>query len=247
VYLVSTAIILVSIYRARSGKAPRVRDIAGIGAVEEAMGRAAEMGKPVHYTFGIGGLIKAEGPQTLAALSILTHVSSLAAKYDVRLIVTLSQPEVLPIATDVVKQAFLTEGKSELFRDDTVRYLSSNQFAYAAAVMGILQREKAAANIMMGYYGGESLLLAEAGHEVGGIQIAGTANISQVPYFVASCDYTLIGEELFVAAAVLSDDAIQLGSVRGQDLAKALIWVLAVVGVVSAQLGSKWVTTLMSK
>jgi hypothetical protein len=91
------------------------------------------------------------------------------------------------------------------------------------------------------------VLLAEAGHEVGGIQIAGTANISQVPYFVASCDYTLIGEELFVAAAVLSDDAIQLGSVRGQDLAKALIWVLAVVGVVSAQLGSKWVTTLMSK
>ncbi len=247
VYLVSSVVILVSIYRAKSGQAPHVREIAGIMAIEEALGRAAEMGKPVHYTFGIGGLIKAEGPQTLAALSILTHVSTLAAKYDVRLIVTLSQPEVLPVATDVVKQALLTEGKSDLFREDTVRYLSSNQFAYAAAVMGILQREGAAANIMMGYYGGESLLLSEAGHEGGGIQISGTANISQVPYFVASCDYTLIGEELFVGAAVLSQDAVQLGSVAGQDLIKAVIWFLAMAGIISAQLGSTWVTNLMSK
>lgn len=248
VYLVLSATILASILRARSGKPPSVREIGAVTAIEEAIGRATEMGKPVHYGLGTGGLVKgAEGPQTLASLSILGYVSTLAARYNVRLIVSICQPEVFPVATDIVKQSFGVEGRSELFREDTVRFLSDNQFAYAAGVMGLLQREQAAANIMIGQYGGESLILSESGHEIGGIQIAGTANISQIPYFVASCDYALIGEELFVAAAMLSGDVVQMGSLRGQDLARAFILVLTVVGIISRQVGSKWLVDLMSK
>lgn len=246
IYLVSAAIILISIYRARSSGAPDVREIPGLKAIEEAVGRATEMGKPVHYSLGIGGLVKSEGPQTLASLSVLSHVATLAARYNVRLIVSICQPEVFPVASDIVRASFNNEGHADLFKDDTVRFLSSNQFAYAAGVMGLLQREKVAANIMMGWFAGESLLLSEAGHDAGGIQIAGTANISQVPYFVASCDYTLIGEEIFVASAVLSRDAVQLGSIRGQDIVKALVWVMVVVGAVSRMFGSKWLVDLMS-
>jgi hypothetical protein len=63
---------------------------------------------------------------------------------------------------------------------------------------------------------------------VGAIQIAGTAETSQLPFFVASCDYTLIGEEFFAASAYLSGEPDQLGTLRGQDIAKAIVWVLVI-------------------
>jgi len=47
-----------------------------------------------------------------------------------------------------------------------------------------------------------------------------------------ACDYTLIGEELYAAGASLSGDPIQMGSIRGQDAAKAIFFVLIVVGVI---------------
>jgi len=246
-YLAASAVLLWSITAGRRGRQPRVREIAGLQAIEEAVGRSAEMGKPVHYSLGIGGLIKSHGPMTLAGLSVLGHVAQVVARYDVQLIVTVSQPEVLPLASDIVRQAFANEGKQDLYQIDTVRFLSTNQFAYAAGVMGLVQREKVAANIMMGWFAGESMLLAEAGHEAGGIQIAGTANISQLPFFAASCDYTLIGEELYVAGAVLSGDAVQLASIKGQDIIKILLWLLAALGTISVALGSAWLKSLMAK
>lgn len=248
VYLVFTALILVSVFLSKNRPVPRVREIAGLAAIEEAIGRATEMGRPVHYSLGIGGLVKGEeAPQTLSGVIVLGYVASLSARYNVRLIVTIAQPEVFPVASDVVKQSFTAEGHSDYFKNDTVRFIASNQFGYASGTMGLMQREKVAANIMMGYFAGESMILAGAGYDIGGIQIAGTAAIWQIPYFVVSCDYALIGEEIFIAGAVLSKDPMQLGSVRGQDLCKVLIWILLFCGVVSRTLGSKLLVDLMSK
>ena len=50
--------------------------------------------------------------------------------------------------------------------------------------------------------GDESLILAETGNTIGAIQVAGTAMPAQLPFFVAACDYTLIGEEFFAASFI---------------------------------------------
>jgi hypothetical protein len=113
-----------------------------------------------------------------------------------------------------------------------VYYLTDDQFGYAAALDGIMVREKPATIFMQGSFYAESLVLAETGNSVGAIQIAGTAQASQLPFFVAACDYTLIGEELFVAGAYLSKEPRQLGSLKGQDMGKAIILVLLLVGIV---------------
>jgi hypothetical protein len=55
---------------------------------------------------------------------------------------------------------------------------------------------------------------------------------SQLPFFVASCDYTLIGEELFAASAYLSHEPKQLGSLKGQDLGKLIFILALVIGVI---------------
>ena len=59
-------------------------------------------------------------------------------------------------------------------------------------------------------------------------------------FFIASCDYTLIGEELFAASAYLTREPIQLGSLHGQDRAKLFLLLMIVAGVGVATLNSVW-------
>ena len=77
----------------------------------------------------------------------------------------------------------------------------------------------------------------ETGNSTGAIQIAGTAMPSQLPFFVAACDYTLIGEELFAASAYLSGEPKLLGSLKGQDMGKGLILIAIVIGLILETFG----------
>jgi len=89
----------------------------------------------------------------------------------------------------------------------------------------------------MGAFFAESLLLAETGNAAGSIQIAGTARPEQLPFFIAACDYTLMGEELYAASAYLSHEPLMLGGLKGQDLMKVLIVALIIIGVVLVTFG----------
>ena len=100
----------------------------------------------------------------------------------------------------------------------------------------MMVREKPAACFYMGTFFAESLILAETGNHIGAIQVAGTAMPAQLPFFVAACDYTLIGEEFFAASAYLSGEPDQLGSLKGQDVGKVLVAFGLLVGVIASTL-----------
>jgi hypothetical protein len=122
-----------------------------------------------------------------------------------------------------------------------VFYVTDSQFGYAAAVDGIMIREKPATNFFLGMFWAESLILAETGASTGAIQIAGTDAVTQLPFFITACDYTLIGEELYAASAYLSNEPLLVGSLKGQDWAKALIWILLLIGSIIGIAGGAWV------
>jgi hypothetical protein len=143
-------------------------------------------------------------------------------------------------ARETVQEAYLSAGRPDAYQEDRIYYLTDEQFGYVAGVTGFMVREKPAACIYMGAFYAESLILAETGNHIGAIQVAGTAMPSQLPFFVAACDYTLIGEEFFAASAYLSGDPQQLGSLKGQDLGKLLGGGLIIIGVVFATLELIW-------
>jgi len=116
--------------------------------------------------------------------------------------------------------------------------MSDEQFAYCAGIAGIMYREKPAANIYMGMFYAESLLLAETGFANGAIQVAGTANVHQLPFFVVACDYTLIGEEYYAASALLSNEPLLLGSLKAADIVKLLLITLIVIGCILYTFGN---------
>lgn len=211
-----------------------LRRIPGLDAVDEAIGRSTELGKPILYLTGAHDM---SDPSTIAAAVILGRVAKRTAAYETELMVPHRDPITMAVCQEITKQAYLEAGKPDLFKEDANFFITSDQFSYTAAVDGIMLRKKPAANFFMGAYFAESLLLTETGASTGAIQIAGTDSDHQLPFFVTTCDYTLIGEELYAASAYLSREPVQIGTLRGQDIGKAFILSVIGVGTVLATIG----------
>jgi hypothetical protein len=228
--LTLATVIIATVISAQLGRLPFIRRIAGLDAIDEAVGRATEMGRPMLFSPGISGL----GMVTLQALSVACHIGRKAVQYGTRLIIPVCDPTVMPISEQMMREAYTAEGHPESFHPEDIRFLSDRQFAYAAGVTGILHRERVAASFLFGQFYAEALILAENGQAVGAIQVAGTPDLTQVPFFVVTCDYTIIGDEYYAATAYISHEPTLLGSLVGQDLGKALIFALVLVGMALA-------------
>jgi hypothetical protein len=218
---------------AKSGRGIYVREIAGLKAIEEAVGRATEMGRPCLF---VPGLQDINETATVAGIAVLSNVAKFTADYDATLEVPTSRSLVMTAASETVHAAYLTAGRPDAYNADRIYYVSDEQFAYVAYLTGYMVREKPAACFYAGIFYAESLILAETGNSIGAIQLAGTSETSQLPFFVAACDYTLIGEELFAASAYLSGEPHQLGSLKGQDAGKVLAGLLLFAGCLIATL-----------
>lgn len=226
--------VLYFLSRARKGVDLYIRKIPGLDAVDDAVGRATEMGKPVLF---IPGIETVSEVGTLAALTILGHVAKRAAQHGTRLDVPVADPIVMTAAQEIVRQAYTEVGKLDSYDPSRIAYLTYDQFGYTAGVDGMMVRDRPEAVFLIGTFYAESLIMAETGHSIGAIQIAGTKETSQLPFFVAACDYTLIGEEIFAASSYLSREPIMLGSLKGQDLAKLWIVYFIVAAVLVGSIG----------
>lgn len=233
------------IQQSKSGRPLYIRPLPGINAVDEAIGRATEMGRPILFVLGTG---TAGDIATIAGYTILARVAKKTAEYQTPLLVPVNDPVMMAMAQETVKEAYLQAGRPDVYRPESVYYISAMQFPYVAAVNGLMLRERTATNFYMGVFHAESLLLAEAGSMTGSIQISGTDQVSQIPFFVAATDYTLIGEELYAASAYLSQEPVLMGPLKAQDWAKIVILVFILLGVIAWTFGSdvfyQWVKTV---
>jgi len=213
--------------KARKGHDLYIRPIAGIHEIDNAIGRATEMGRPILYVMGGGGL---SDISIIASLGILSQVAKKAAEYDTKLIVPCYDYIVMPVAQEIVREAHYEAGRPDSYDKNNVFYLTSVQFAYAAAVNGIMIREKVATTFYLGFFAAEALLMTETGYSQGTIQIAGSDATTQIPFFITTCDYTLIGEEFFAASAYLNREPMLLGTLKAQDYYKFIILIFIFVG-----------------
>jgi len=219
--------------QARMGKEIFIRRLAGLDAIDEAVGRSTEMGKPVVFVHGLTGL---DDPNTISAVAILKYIAKKVAMYEIDLIVPNTDPLVLLASREAVKEGMLEAGRPDVYKEENIMFLTTQQFGYAAGVNGILVREKPGATFFMGYFYAESLVMAETAYTVGSISIAGTTAITQLPFFIAACDYTLIGEEMYAASAYLSRNPVEIGTIKSEDIAKLLIIAAILIGSILATL-----------
>ncbi|HMB68589.1 MAG TPA: fibronectin type III domain-containing protein [bacterium] len=232
--LLIISFVLINVVRARNGAKFFVRRLAPVDAMDEAIGRATEMGRPVLY---VPGIEEVEDIQTIASMLILGRIARKTAELEVPLRVPTRTPFVMAVADEVVRAGYMAAGRPDAYREDDVRFISSEQFAYCAGVNGMILRDRPAANFYLGRFFAESLIFAETGFAAGSIQIAGTAEVTQLPFFIAACDYTLIGEEFFAAGAYLSQDEMLLSTLKAADWTKVLLVTLLLTGSLLMSLG----------
>jgi hypothetical protein len=175
---------------------------------------------------------------------ILGRVAKKIAEYQTSLIVPCYDPIVMTIAQETVKTAYYDAGRPDTFKEDSVYFVTQSQWAYVAAVNGTIVRETPATNLYLGKFFAESLMLAETGALTGSIQISGTDEVAQIPFFVVACDYTLIGEELYAASAYLGREPRLLGSLKAQDYFKAIFILCVLAGVTASIFGWTWFVDL---
>ena len=239
-----SGVTLVFIQLSRGGKKLFIRKIAGLDAVEEAVGRATEMGRPIFFVPGIGQL---DSPGTIAGINIFEAVAGFAAADQTKLKAPCADPIVMNVMQNSLKEVYQAAGRPDLFQSDDVYFVNDRQFSYVAAVDGMITREKPAAIFLQGVFYAESLILSEVGNSVGAIQIAGTNQDTQLPFFITACDYTLLGEELYAASAYIKNDPLQIGTLKAQDLVKLILFVLLFAGSILALFDVNWILSVFER
>jgi hypothetical protein len=232
--------VLFNIRRAGAGKDLFIRRIAGLNSVDEAVGRAAELGKPVIMVPGLSDPINAKAMQ---AINIFSHVTRIAARFGNPILFCCGSASVFTVSQEVIRDVYQQEGLIDRYDVDSVRFISDRQFAFAAGVAGLIVREQAAACFFMGEFYAESLIFAETANSMGSIQVASSTEVSQIPFFIAACDYVLIGDEFYAASAYLTRQPVLVGSLIGQDWCKMLIMLAVVLGVIVNSIGAQQTIT----
>ena len=238
-------VVIVTLWRSKT-KLPNVKTMPPLVAFKEAVGRAAELNRPVIFTPGWGGgNTTSIGADLLAGTVLLTEVAMQTARAGSPLYVLAGNPNTIPILESAVRTGYTIAGHLDEYSPDIVQFSTPELYSYSAWVAGAMRRYNAGANFMLGQHWMESLIFAEAGLEIGAFQVASSAMASQVPYFLATCDYVFIGPEIYAASAVVSQDQTQLGSLLAADIITLAILALSIIGVLLITANITWLNDIM--
>lgn len=231
---------------ARRGRRFRIREIAGVNAIPDAVGRATEMGRPSLFSISLSDM---EDPETFAAMPVLKYVAKLSARLKNRLIVPILGERTIPLISNAYREGCLAADNPDAFDPGNLRFFPGGQFFYAIASMGYMLRERPASCFYFGRWEAESLMFGETGQVVQALQIAATPHLFQIPFFIAACDYVIIGEEFYAASALLGENPNLRGSLAGQDVVKLVILAVILIGTLFATFGAEpvraWIVSLI--
>ncbi len=228
IFAVFSFIVMAFFLLSKYGFRARVRKIPAIAAIEEALGRAVETGRPALY---LSGMYDMNSIATMASINILSHVAEKAALYEADLKMACCRSLVMNAAREAVSAAYAQTGRADLYEPENIMYITDDQWGFACAVDSIITRQKPAAIFMFGHFVSESLIYAETGHAAGAVQIAATNDFNQIPFFVVACDYCMIGEELYAAAGYLSKKPAAANHLMAIDICKLIIILMIIYGV----------------
>jgi hypothetical protein len=222
-------ILLLTLLGSRRQRRVALRPIAAFEAIPGQTGRAAESGQVLHLSLGTGGIGGTDTVTSLTGLSALAHLAEQGVATDTPPLVTVSDPTLLPLAQNVLRQAYARHNRSDDFRWTQVRLVSPSPVAYALGTMNILSQEPILANVMLGAFGPEVGLIAQAGEDANLAQIAGTDDLQALSILYASTDRVIVGEELYATDAYLNRGVAKLASLVAEDVARIILILFVII------------------
>jgi hypothetical protein len=219
--------------RVQEGHLPDLRSILPFNVLQGVTARAIETGRAVHVSLGLGGITSDVTADSLAGLSVLEYLADQSAAAGETPIVTMADPTLLPLVQDVIRRPYGTDRDVAAQAARRVRWVAPEPAAYAAGVMGTLGGEAVDANVMIGGFGDEYLLMGEAANRRKIVHIGGASDPNVVPFVFATADQTLMGEDMYAAGAYLGHKPWHIGSLLAQDFMRWCIVTVIVIVVVA--------------
>jgi hypothetical protein len=215
-----------------------LRELIPYQRIRGAIGRAAELGKGVHFSPGSGELSQGRHPvETLAGLTIGEAVARQTAQSGARLVTTTNGAVAYAAADNIASRGYANIGRLADYNAEDTRFITeglNDALPYLVGAADVVAHENTEVNIAVGYFAAEYLLLGETAVRSGANQIVGSSEASAIPLMLTTADpeQVLIGEEVFAGGAYLQQRASHIASLIAQDALRIVIIIAIIVGVV---------------
>jgi len=221
----------------QAGRMPVLRPLTSYEGLQGQIGRAIESGRQLHLTLGQASLVGRANPTSVSAAAVLDSLAKDGCANGTPPLVTVGEGTLLPLAQGSLQHALTEAGRPGDFDLSLTQFVApeTDPFAYGAGVAVLLQQQRVASNIMVGRFGPELAIMAEAANRQNIEQVIGTDDPTALAVAVAATDDVLIGEELFATSAYLEGSASQIASLQLQDILRWIV-VLFILGTAVFQL-----------
>jgi hypothetical protein len=229
--IVVIAALLLLVFTFARRRSPAVlRRIEAFERLNHAIGLAVENGTRLHISLGRGNLFTARGGSAFAGLAMLRRLAERTSVSDRPPIVTSGDASLSILSQDTLQAGYKAAGAEEQYRASTGRLTGLTPFSYAAGTIPVTRDENVSANVLLGSFGAEAALLAEAADRENTHLIAASDNLSAQSVLYAAAQDPLIGEELFASGAYVGAGSSHEASLQAQDVLRWLIIVAILIG-----------------
>jgi len=210
-----------------------LREIPTFARLRRAIGLAIEDGSRVHFSIGRGGLIMPWSAAAFVGLATVRRVAELTSVSDRPSIVTSGDGALAALSQDTLKASYTAAVAPERYDALTGRVTGLTPFSYAAGAIPVMRDENVSTNVIVGNFGIEIALMADAAERQDNFSVVASDNIPAQAVLYAAGSNPLIGEELYAVGAYVQAGAVHTASLRVQDI---LRWVLIIAMIVGALL-----------
>ncbi len=225
-----SAILLLILALLQRQSAPVLRPIPALRRFHRAVGLSVEEGTRLFLSLGRSSLLTPRGGAPLAGLAVLRHLAERTSLGDRPPLAVAGEPALALLAQEALKAGYQAAGALELYQPTSGRLTGMTPFSAAAGTLPVLRDEMVSAGLLLGDFGAEAALLAEAAERENALLIGASPDPAAQAALYAATQEALIGEELFAASAYLDRAPLPVASLITQDILRWLIILLILAG-----------------
>ncbi len=230
--VVVVALILLALSLIQRKSPPTLRIIPQLTKLSRAVDLSVEDGTRLFIALGRTSLLTSRAAAPLAGLGLLRRIAERTSLSDSPPVAVGGEASLALLAQDTLQAGYQSMGADDLYQPISGRLSGMTPFSAAAGAMPILRDENVSASILVGDFGVEAALLADAAERQNAYLLGASSDLSSQAALFASAQEPLIGEELFAANAYLDSDASRSASLTVQDILRWLIVLALLAGAV---------------
>ncbi len=227
-------IVLRTIKVSRPGR--DLRPLRALSRLRHAVNLTVESGQRLHISLGRGEITHPRTAAAFVGLATTQELVEQTALSDRPTVATSGTGALGILSHNTLRSAYHAANEENRYRGAHGRVTGLTPFSYAAGTLRIMQDKNTAANLLIGSFGAEIALMADADVE-GSLTVGGTDSLPAQAILCAAADEPLIGEEVFASGAYLGHLPLHRTSLLTQDIFRWVIIFVILGGALVKMLG----------